>query len=438
MILRKQQLTWILWLGIAVIIVGLLVKQRSSRMAETDSEVKVLTPSTRNFPRITQGRNKRSGRRITPPTFHGNDSRNAWQVDQLIEQLKAGLDTDQFGRKQATLFGFWEAFDRASPADKPAFRAALPILIDEWRRGPPQLKPILLSAFDRLTPPTEEVVDIYIEALGDSSLAQTATAALMRSGPMAAKATPALMDQLQSNFKINDSGERSSSTARMSLEALANIGPGASAATELVRSYLTDESLMYRVFGARAYWKITGDASPVLPVLVAALSKENSFWAADILKEMGPAAASAVPTLRETYRIGSPDVRLRSYQALMDLDRHNLPDSQGVADLLQTPNPITRIGAAEILWNLNHDPEQILPHLMEIANRETHEHNLISIQLKDVIRICGEIGPAAAEALPVLQRVLESRTGSSINRIVASNAWLRINPEAPVPSVREN
>jgi hypothetical protein len=59
----------------------------------------------------------------------------------------------------------------------------------------------------------------------------------------------------------------------MSLEALANIGPAASEAVPLLKEYLSDTNMMYRVIGARAYWNITGDAATTLPVLTHALTE---------------------------------------------------------------------------------------------------------------------------------------------------------------------
>ena len=52
------------------------------------------------------------------------------------------------------------------------------------------------------------------------------------------------------------------------------------------------------LFSAKALWQITGKTNEALPVLIRALEKDNSFWAADILGMMGAAAKPAIPTLR--------------------------------------------------------------------------------------------------------------------------------------------
>lgn len=248
---------------------------------------------------------------------------------------------------------FDRVLERASESELATFRKAIPILVEAWpsisafSTASEDVKGSFLDLLGQLRPATEAVVDIYIESLAESKvesrLAHQATINLLNGGPLGAKAVPSLVAQLQRNHGISDSGPIDSSTARMGLEALANFGPCAEEAIPLIRGYLLESNLMYRVFGARAYWNITGDAELVLPVLSKALSDEDSFWAADILKEMGPSALPAIETLKAAYENGGPAVRLRSYQALVALDPASSPDPAGIVDLLATPNHINAL-----------------------------------------------------------------------------------------------
>ncbi|MGW1119112.1 hypothetical protein ACWD5B_18705 [Streptomyces tanashiensis] len=78
-------------------------------------------------------------------------------------------------------------------------------------------------------------------------------------------------------------------------QALGEIGPAAAAAAPALRPGLVSRDLWVRVRSAAALWRVTGEASASLPVLLAAW-EENRHARADIaecLAEMGPAAAEA-------------------------------------------------------------------------------------------------------------------------------------------------
>jgi HEAT repeat protein len=285
----------------------------------------------------------------------------------------------------------------------------------------------------RLSPGTERMIDICLEALGSTNQTwiNTATACLSRAGPAAAKATPVLMEQLQRNYHVNDSGGIPSSTARMSLDALANIGPQAAAAVPMLTRYLQDTRELYRMFGSRAYWRITGDAQTVLPILTDGLLRGKNFWAAQILGEMGTAARPAVESLRESYRTGEDYTRLDVYKALLAIDPSNPPDIQKIHDLLETENSITRVGAAEVLWEHNHDLQEVLPALIKVLPERA---DFFPDQNR-ILNIFGQMGPSASDALPAIRQILERPTGVTLTRIIASNTWAQIAPGTPIPSI---
>ncbi|KQX47301.1 MULTISPECIES: hypothetical protein [unclassified Streptomyces] len=78
-------------------------------------------------------------------------------------------------------------------------------------------------------------------------------------------------------------------------QALGEIGPAAAASAEALRPGLTSRDLWVRVRCAAALWRVSGDASAALPVLLAAW-EENRHARVDVaecLAEMGPAASDA-------------------------------------------------------------------------------------------------------------------------------------------------
>ncbi|MEU0400303.1 PBS lyase, partial [Streptomyces sp. NPDC006197] len=78
-------------------------------------------------------------------------------------------------------------------------------------------------------------------------------------------------------------------------QVLGEIGPAAAAAAPVLRPGLVSRDLWVRVRGAAALWRVSGEASASLPVLLAAW-EENRHARVDIaecLAEMGPAASGA-------------------------------------------------------------------------------------------------------------------------------------------------
>jgi HEAT repeat protein len=115
------------------------------------------------------------------------------------------------------------------------------------------------------------------------------------------------------------------------MELLALIGPDAKSFLPRARAALTDSFTQVRVRGAIAVWKIEGDPKDALPVLTAAVTRPDTLdlppgfsgnivaprtaaqAAATALGEMGAAAKSAIPALRDAHALN--DVALRTAAA---------------------------------------------------------------------------------------------------------------------------
>jgi hypothetical protein len=120
--------------------------------------------------------------------------------------------------------------------------------------------------------------------------------------------------------------QSSKPVAAQGMDMLALLGPEAKSALPKVRLALKDAHTVLRVRAAVALWKIEGTATEALPVLTAALAQTDTVdyvgpgvpptlrfaaqYAATALGDMGAAAKSALPALRDAQ--GSGDYTLRN------------------------------------------------------------------------------------------------------------------------------
>lgn len=130
-------------------------------------------------------------------------------------------------------------------------------------------------------------------------------------GPRAAPAVPALIPTLSTSEVGREPGSRVSVRAAAA-QALGSIGPGASNALPVLRPLLNDLDAFRRIVAAASIWRICGDASNTVPVLIRGVREASSppvaRIAVRVLGEMGPQAKDAVPALLE---ILSSDARLQ-------------------------------------------------------------------------------------------------------------------------------
>lgn len=76
-----------------------------------------------------------------------------------------------------------------------------------------------------------------------------------------------------------------------------------------LRKALADPKPLVRTCAAYAVWKLTDDAEEVIPVLLAQLDDEDVALSDNVLivfQEMGPKAASAIPTLEKLRKDANP------------------------------------------------------------------------------------------------------------------------------------
>ncbi|MEU3669150.1 hypothetical protein [Streptomyces virginiae] len=231
------------------------------------------------------------------------------------------------------------ADDNRLPSDRPRARILavlpaaelLPVVLPVLRQNPEQhdSTTALLELLALWGPASEPAVSEMIRFLGTADT-YDALRVLGRIGPPAAAAA----DRLAAYATGRDPGARRphtrvaawahwkvtgdptlaldvcgtavrSGTASHGLPFLADLGPLAAAHADAVRRLMESPGAWTRTYAAHAYWRITGDPGPAIPVLLA---EADPAWAGDpampvreavrILGKIGAPAVSAAPLLR--------------------------------------------------------------------------------------------------------------------------------------------
>jgi HEAT repeat protein len=216
------------------------------------------------------------------------------------EWIKALQAKELFKRVEAV-----NALREAGPDAKPAVKALLAVFLD---RDATLLHPLAALALAAIG---ADVVPDLVTALSDKSplVRGGATMALGLLGPRARPAVRALSRALADSEAIVRAGAAT---------ALREIGSGARPAVPALRKALQDREAAVRVEAADALWQVGGDTKLTIKVLAAALEEETPLArrAADVLGDMGPAAAEAGDALRAALRATDARVQLRAAEAL--------------------------------------------------------------------------------------------------------------------------
>jgi HEAT repeat protein len=174
---------------------------------------------------------------------------------------------------------------------------------------------------------------------------------------------------------------------------LVNLGPQCESAVPQLASALGDSGPMFRREALFALAKIGPPAATVLPKIQAELNDETpevQYAAIYALGKIGPAAKSAAPALRKNLSSDDSFLKMATVWALLHIE--------GKSDRLV---------------------KMAVPMATEALNDE-HEMRRV-----EAARALGEIGPAAASALPQLKELSESDTPSV--RGVAREAIAKIS-----------
>lgn len=299
-----------------------------------------------------------------------------------VATLLAMLEHESASARAAAAMGLRRHLDDPDVRDALVAAADDP---DPWAAGP------IFESIAAMKPPPETGVAAVAARLRapatderTAGLRSHAVFALLRMGPAAAPALPALVDSLGSGNETV-----------LLLWTLGEIGPAAKAAVPAIRKRLADEDARTAFAAAGALLRIEGEA---LETLTAALGDPARAKAALAeLGQLGPAGAGAAPAARELlgddglsrnaavalYRIAGAEEKeayaivLESIRkgddtwcriATLALRDRPSPDEAAVAalvEVLKTREDGIRYHAAEALRNLGPVARPALPTLRE-------------------------------------------------------------------------
>jgi HEAT repeat protein len=156
---------------------------------------------------------------------------------------------------------------------------------------------------------------------------------------------------------------------------------------------------------SKAITTMGSNAAPAVQVLIQELAADRPYpsaWAAMALGSIGASAKLAVPHLTELLRSANPHLRLRAAEALWRID-------------YQT-NAVLAVMVSE-LTEWSRSPNALIG-VESDSNNESRQ--------QVAARVLGEIGPAAQDAIPLLQML--QRSSFAEQRTAAIEALRKISP----------
>jgi hypothetical protein len=187
----------------------------------------------------------------------------------------------------------------------------------------------------------------------------------------------------------------------MAARALGNIGPRARSAVPRLVPLLADKDPTARVYAAIALWRIDGQVSATLPILIRepphfGVDKREVL---DALGEMGPTAKEAVPAILPELNNASPGLAVRAAWALWRIDPTQTPF---IVDTIIAPRNRTSFSllalepeASKLLVHLEGEAKRAVPELVRVLQgaRENEPisnaiaHALLQLDPKSAARV---------------------------------------------------
>lgn len=255
----------------------------------------------------------------------------------------------------------------------------------------------------------------------DKDLKARAILALAHLGPTAKKELPKILPLFQDPDKTMRRG---------AIQIIGNLrGDGVEGVPMLLEAMKSRDATT-RCEAAFALWKVNHDPK-ALEVFRKALKHEDDDirqLALSALGQIGPAARSTLPAVKESLRDDVEAVRANAAVTLGHLD-NSQATIKTLIDLLRDDAVEVRLGAALALAQIGPPARAAVPQL---------EEALRDPRMQDpILRLLGEIGPAAAAAVPTLLGLLKKKD-NQVNLLAARTLGL-IGPEAKsaVPRIME-
>jgi HEAT repeat protein len=327
-------------------------------------------------------------------------------------------------------------------------REAVPALVKRLKDREPSARARAAEDLGQVGPEGRDAVPSLTEALKDPDgrVRVSAAEALTEVGGEASVAAHALAGAL---------AEKDVQVRRDAAVALWRMGPEAKAAVPALAKALKDEDRDVRRDVAATLWRVGHGAAAAVPSLCNALKdddREVRCSAAGALGAIGSEAKAAVPALTEALGDKDPDTRQFAARALVrigDLKARSAAAPVLREELRRVPDQRVRTELIVFLWTIGPEPASTFPTLKDgdagdiisalqlwpKADKGTRENAVptlvaalrgakASAPRAQLAQVLGEIGPAAAEAIPVL--VEATKDGDDSLRKQATEALKKI------------
>jgi HEAT repeat protein len=206
------------------------------------------------------------------------------------------------------------------------------------------------------------------------------------------------------------------------------IGPPAEVTVPELLNALNDSDLWVRSAAAEALGRIGAKKEIVVPALITGLqsTNRNLLLPCEIaLTHFVPGSAQAADALRTMLR--KNDINLQCWAAAALGRDDSMPEQtfHALGTALHNSNPTLQLEAAKSLGHLSWSDESKARVLLETLVAEKSVRPKDSAVVGGIIEALGEIGPAAAAAIDVLQDFAQTTNTYQINAIVTLT---RIDP----------
>jgi len=181
---------------------------------------------------------------------------------------------------------------------------------------------------------------------------------------------------------------------------------GKPAVSELV-SQLTDDDFGTRFAAGMALVRLGSNASPAVPVIGRLLEAEPQKFHDVMLKvvENCPSAGQSIkPSLQACLTSPNANLRVCCARTLWVLDHTYADMTRPVANgCLGEADAGARVEAASLLWRMDKNAKEVVPTLAALLSNPETAYDYRTIKL------LGQIGPPAKEAIPALKVWLKTK-----------------------------
>jgi len=276
--------------------------------------------------------------------------------------------------------------------------AAVPLLLKELEQNPNSIT--VLEAFEFFGEAAKPMVPYVIRAVQDGTYRGNLLQLCKRLGPLPSEAAPVAAASL---------GDDNPDIVAGALQVLKGMGPPAHSVLPAILPLLTNKDPMIQMLAATAAARIRDDARIALPVLL------------DGLEDRLPGNAKAhmrIEFRQEGFNLATHRTSEVAAILLGDLGPAAQPALPALEQHLGHSNVWVRLAAAQAVWRISGDSKQVVPVLVAVLDSQAAQAPRQSppdYELVRSIEVIEEIGPAAKDAIPALERI-------PINSMRARNA----------------